>query len=363
MNKLFIDRGRTFWIFQSVGWLGYGMVRMFHGMTVGQPMADYYKLIIVAIAIGLLMTSGMRRVYHLVRGLSLPVVLVTSIVLCSVLGLLFSSIETAIVPMLMDGFEPPVGLARFGNAMFEATALFAWTAIYFGYHYYTGFQEQQEQALKATAMAHQAQLKMLRYQLNPHFLFNTLNAISTMVLENARDDANKMVTKLSAFLRYTLVNQPTQKVTLEQELYALGLYLDIEKVRFEDRLKIEYDIDERAKPMLIPSLILQPLIENAIKYGIAPSMDGGTIAVKARTMVDGRRLVIELSDTGPGIQDIEHIKSQSGSGVGIANTRERLAQIYPGDHVFRITNLLPQGLSITIDIPSEREAPAMARSY
>ena len=206
--------------------------------------------------------------------------------------------------------------------------------------------------LKATAAAHQAQLKMLRYQLNPHFLFNTLNAISTLVLDKAEEDANKMLTKLSSFLRYTLVNQPTQRISLDQELYALGLYLDIEKVRFQDRLSIEYDIDENAKAELVPSLILQPLIENAIKYAIAPEIDGGTITVCAKIVDD--KLLLSLKDTGPGLEDIHHIVSQSGSGVGIANTKERLSQIYGENHEFRLENLEPTGLGIFIQVPKEK---------
>ena len=350
---LFAKRDRTFWTFQAVGWLGYGFVRAFHGMTIGIPVSEYYPIIIAATFIGVVMSTGMRYVYRLARGFPPQLTFVVAVLVSGGLGLMFSSIETALAPYILSNTPRPVGLARFGNAMFEATVLFAWTAIYFGYHYYQSFREQQEQALKATAMAHQAQLKMLRYQLNPHFLFNTLNAISTLVLEKAEDEANKMLTKLSSFLRYTLVNQPTQKVTLEQELYALGLYLDIEKVRFADRLQIVYDVDEDASGAMIPSLILQPLIENAIKYAIAPSVDGGTLTICAK--ISEGRLCMALKDDGPGLDDPENIKSKSGSGVGLANTKDRLAQIYGADHSLRLENLEPSGLGVFMEIPCERE--------
>lgn len=355
MNRLFGTKEATFWTFQFFGWTGYGLVRTFQGIILEQVFPNYFLLIIAAIFIGVSMTIVMRHVYQVVRDKPLPLLLPVVILLCSALGLLFSSLEVALAPTLLPGTPRAQGIAFFGNAMFEATVLFAWSAIYFGYHYYAGLQEQKAQVLKATAMAHQAQLKMLRYQLNPHFLFNTLNAISTLVLDKAEEDANKMLTKLSSFLRYTLVNQPTQRISLDKELYALGLYLDIEKVRFQDRLTIEYDIDENAKAALVPSLILQPLIENAIKYAIAPAIDGGTITVCAKIVED--QLVLALKDTGPGLEDIHHIVSQSGSGVGIANTKERLSQIYGDKHEFRLENLEPTGLGIFIQVPKEKSDP------
>jgi len=353
MDKFFGTKERTYWTFQAVGWFGYGLVRMFTAITLGFDLQYYSLLILAAILIGVSMTTGMRYLYRRIRDIRLPSLIFLSLVVCGILGLIFSSIEARLGPLLLPGWTPVSGLAQFGNAVFEATVLFAWTAIYFGYHYYQSLQEQKEQVLKATAMAHQAQLKMLRYQLNPHFLFNTLNAISTLVLEKSEIDANRMLTKLSSFLRYTLVNQPTQRITLDQELHALGLYLDIEKVRFQDRLVMEFDIQEKAKSALIPSLILQPLVENAIKYAIAPSIDGGTIKVSAEVIDD--RLHLVLSDSGPGIEDLSNIVSQTGSGVGIANTKERLVQIYGDGHSIILRNMVPSGLGIFIEIPCERE--------
>lgn len=352
LNRLFGTKEATFWSFQLFGWTGYFLVRMFQAITNEQDPSAVSIQYLAAVIIGVSMTVVLRHVFRIIRDKPLPLILPMVVLLCGSFGLLFSSIELALAPVLVPGVAPFAGLALFGNAMFEATALFAWSAIYFGYHFYTGLQDQKAQVLKATAMAHQAQLKMLRYQLNPHFLFNTLNAISTLVLEKSEEDANKMLTKLSSFLRYTLVNQPTQRISLDKELYALGLYLDIEKVRFQDRLTVDFDIDERAKSALVPSLILQPLIENAIKYAVAPSIDGGTISVCAKVV--GTRLVLTLIDSGPGVEDIHHLVSQSGSGVGIANTRERLSQIYADDHEFRLDNLEPSGFGVTIEVPCER---------
>jgi len=200
-------------------------------------------------------------------------------------------------------------------------------------------------------MAHQAQLKMLRYQLNPHFLFNTLNAISTLVLENDSKSANGMLRRLSSFLRYTLVNQPTQRVPLDKELEALMLYLDIEMVRFRDRLNIELEIEPDARRAMIPSLLLQPLVENALKYAIAPCEEGGTITISAH--LEKKRLIMRVRDSGPGLKDKVEKLSPSSSGVGLVNTRGRLQQIYGDDHAFHLHNVKPSGLEVAISIPCE----------
>lgn len=352
MDRFFGTKERTFWTFQVLGWMGYAVVRMFVTITGGGDLEAFAGVIAAATIIGLIMSSGMRYVYRIVLEVRLSLLILLVMFVCSGLGLLFSALELSLVPIFVGG-APFVGLERFSNAVFESTVLFAWSAIYFGYHFYMSLQEQKEQVLKATAAAHQAQLKMLRYQLNPHFLFNTLNAISTLVLEKSEQDANRMLTKLSSFLRYTLVNQPTQRITLDKELHALGLYLDIEKVRFQDRLVLEFDIQDKARDALIPSLILQPLVENAIKYAIAPAIDGGTIKVKAAVTED--RLHITLSDNGPGVEDVSNIISHTGSGVGLSNTKERLMQIYGEEHSIKLCNIEPSGLGIFIEIPCERE--------
>ena len=353
MSTLLVNRAKTFWLLQITGWLGYFVIRILNVLVTGSVLFFDLPVIIAASFFGFLITIFMRLVYRLIRQQALPTVIVSVATVCVMFGLILSSIELGVYTYFNAEDGSYQGLELFSNAMFEIVAFLAWSALYFGYHYYTAFNEQKERALKAQAMAHQAQLKMLRYQLNPHFLFNTLNAISTLVLEKEVEDANMMLTKLSSFLRYTLHNQPNQKVTLDQELHALSLYMDIERVRFQERLEIVYDIEDDARRLLIPSLIMQPLVENAIKYAIAPAEDGGTITFRAKAM-DGR-LMLALTDTGPGMEDTGNIVSQSGSGVGLVNTQERLAQIYGDRHRFEVRNIEPKGLGIFITIPLERE--------
>ena len=149
--------------------------------------------------------------------------------------------------------------------------LAAWSALYYGINYFLLLEDQIDQRERLESQASSAQLAMLRYQLNPHFLFNTLNSISTLVLLKQTERANAMLARLSSFLRYTLVNEPTAKVTLAQEVETLKLYLEIEKMRFEDRLRPHFRIESETIGARLPSLLLQPLIENAIKYAVTPA--------------------------------------------------------------------------------------------
>ncbi|HEY1606319.1 MAG TPA: histidine kinase, partial [Allosphingosinicella sp.] len=197
-----------------------------------------------------------------------------------------------------------------------------------------------------------AQLAMLRYQLNPHFLFNTLNSISTLVLLKQTDRANAMLSRLASFLRYTLVNEPSAQVTLAQEMETLKLYLEIEKMRFEERLRPRFEIDPAAAKSRLPSLLLQPLVENAIKYAVTPQEEGADIDISARRQ--GDRIVIEVVDSGPGSED-HWVKAQESTGVGLANIRDRLSQAYGADQRFETESNKHGGFSVTIEIPYQLE--------
>jgi LytS/YehU family sensor histidine kinase len=200
--------------------------------------------------------------------------------------------------------------------------------------------------------ASSAQLAMLRYQLNPHFLFNTLNSISTLVLLKQTERANAMLSRLSSFLRYTLANEPTAHVTVAQEVDQLKLYLEIEKMRFEDRMRPKFDIDPRAERARLPSLLLQPLVENAIKYAVTPQEEGAEICVEVR--LAGERVQIAVSDTGPGLIE-GRIGPSHSTGVGLANIRDRLAQAYGPDHRFETRSTPAGGFSVEIEIPYQLE--------
>ena len=216
--------------------------------------------------------------------------------------------------------------------------------------------------VRLEAQAASAQLAMLRYQLNPHFLFNTLNSISTLVLLKQSEAANAMLIRLSSFLRHTLIAQPGGTVTVAQEVETLKLYLDIERMRFEERLKTSFRISHEAADACLPSLLLQPLVENAIKYAVSPQEEGAKISVLAQRV--GNRLRVVVSDTGPGIADDVtepyarrshgHARKSHGvtsTGVGLDNIRNRLSQAYGDEHVFEIREPDGGGFAVTIELP------------
>ena len=190
---------------------------------------------------------------------------------------------------------------------------------------------------------------MLRYQLNPHFLFNTLNSISTLVLLKQTERANAMLARLSSFLRYTLANEPTAKVTLAQEVETLKLYLEIEKMRFEDRLRPHFRIEPETIGARLPSLLLQPLIENAIKYAVTPAETGADIWITAAT--EGQAVRIEVADNGSG--EGSGIAASPSTGVGLANIRDRLSQAYGATHRFETRQNERGGFSVIIELPFE----------
>ena len=351
--ELFRDRSRFFWILNISGWTGYALAAWLGALAHEKPEA-YFAVIVASAVSGFLATLMLRSLYQKLWSRSVAVLGTATLITCYVVAFFWQWLRNFLYyDWVKNDWQPEHLMDYVGGVMGSFYIMLCWSGLYFGIKYYQQLQEQTEQTLKAVAAAHQAQLKMLRYQLNPHFLFNTLNAISTLILDGSNKTANQAVTRLSDFLRYTLDNDPMSRVTLGSELDALDLYLEIEKVRFGDRLIIEKDIDDRAAKALVPSLILQPLIENAIKYAISPVENGGTLRISAR--VQQGTLILQLSDTGPGLGNGNN--GQKSSGVGLKNTRERLQQLYGDAQAFTLAPNEPTGLTVTINIPfEERDA-------
>jgi LytS/YehU family sensor histidine kinase len=190
-----------------------------------------------------------------------------------------------------------------------------------------------------------AELDALRGQLHPHFLFNTLNAISMLVRKGEGDAAVRMITGLGELLRIALATASEQEVPLRQELDFLERYLCLQQLRFPDRLRIEMRIAPETLEARVPSLVLQPLAENAVRHGIAPSIAGGSVEVAA--VREGGQLVVRVRDTGVGLTP----GSESPGGVGLRNVRARLQHLYPGEHRFRVSNRVEGGVESLLAIP------------
>ena len=352
-DPLRTNRNAVFWTLQTGGWLAFLATQYlgtwFYGKT--EEMPNYGYVIALAAVTGFLISLELRFIYRRLWSLP-PLFTAVGALFCSyIFALLWRVIINGSYLLWVDVewewvIKGPFEI--FGGAMQSTYLLVCWSAIYFGVKYYESLQLEREKTLRAAALAQEAQLKMLRYQLNPHFLFNTLNAISTLILDDQNRTANQTVMRLSEFLRYTLDQDPMKKVTLRQEIEAMNLYLTTEKLRFGERLKLEYAVEDTALEALVPSLLLQPLIENAVKYAVSPSERGGTIRVEGRAR--GVMLELAVSDDGPGIST--GATTGASRGVGLRNTRERLAVLYEDRHRFATLDNKP-GLRVEMGLPLE----------
>jgi LytS/YehU family sensor histidine kinase len=214
-------------------------------------------------------------------------------------------------------------------------------------HYSNELGEKERRLAEAHSLMVDAQNRMLRYQINPHFLFNTLNALSTLILQRDNTRAEAMVLALSHFLRRSLEKDPVAKVTLADEIEATREYLSLEQLRFGDRLELKIDTTPASLGALTPSLILQPLVENAVKYGVSPSSLRVTIYLSAE--IRKGRLIITVQDDGPG-----QARGQPTLGVGLQNVRRRLESIYGDEGRVQWGPDDGRGYKVVLELPVER---------
>ncbi|MBN9505159.1 MAG: histidine kinase [Altererythrobacter sp.] len=361
----FADKNRAFWRLQAIGWGGSAVLRTMTNIANGKP--DQIVLTLIATVTGFSISLILSVIYgHLISRRPLVTWVVTAIALA--VAVVVSATINGWTLSLQSGTGAPFATTVVGVLYVDMTLLGAWSALYYAINYYLQVEEQNDRLERLEAQATSAQLAMLRYQLNPHFLFNTLNSISTLVLLKQTEPANAMLTRLSSFLRHTLVTQPGGKVSVAQEVETLKLYLDIERMRFEERLRTVFRIEPSAANAAIPSLLLQPLVENAIKYAVSPQEEGARISLTAQVI--GNRLRVTVADTGPGLQGRPLVpqrynqNSMSGpvsTGVGLANIRDRLAQAYGDEHRFEIVTPPEGGFTVIIETPFEvHEDPSTA---
>jgi signal transduction histidine kinase len=216
--------------------------------------------------------------------------------------------------------------------------------------YYRNFRASELAQSSLKTQLAQAQLRALKMQLHPHFLFNTLHSISSLVLEDP-PKANSMIARLGDFLRLTLENSDQQLVSLKEEAEFLRCYLEIEQVRFGDRLMVAFELEPETLSAQVPHLILQPVVENAIQHAIAPRATRGHINVEAKRL--NSSLHLEIRDNGPGMASNSNLPGTEG--VGLSNVRARLHQIYSSDFRFELINAGGEGLTVVMEIPFRQE--------
>jgi two-component system, LytTR family, sensor kinase len=237
-----------------------------------------------------------------------------------------------------------------------AVVLFLWCTLYFGIKQWQQSVRERERLLRAESEAREARLSALRYQLNPHFLFNSLNAASTLVLQGKATAATRVLAQIGELLRTTLDRDASAEITLAQELAFMEQYLAIEQTRLGDRLRIDTQIAEETLDAVVPSMLLQPLVENAVRHGVSTLIEGGTIAIGSWRR--GDRLFMTVKNSGPRSNGHGE-QNATPRGIGLANTSERLKTLYGDDQRFWLRSREEGGCEVTIEIPFRKASPAV----
>jgi hypothetical protein len=365
-----------FWVAQVGGWIAYAsalFLTFLPSMEPGRRLAVLANKELRAV-VGIVLSLGLLRLYRRmvpepeVNGRVVAMALVASIVTGIAGYFLHASIMVGVG--LQPSFAIFLDVTAPRSILEFVFAFLVWSAAYFGVLIWRRSQEREREAIEARRLAQEAQLQMLAYQLNPHFLFNALTSIRAMIDED-RGRARQMVTELAAFLRHALVERALHTTTLAAELEALRGYLAIEQIRFEERLAIETHVDPAAESCAIPAFLIHPLLENAIKHGERDHGEG-PLRVRLDATVTGDVLRVEVWNTG----SLGHVASRDarraelgltesspngsgGTGIGVRNVRERLARLFPGRHRFELTD--ERGwVRALVEMPATAGSPSSA---
>ena len=330
-----MNRNRFYWICQITAWT---IHFLFYGiLTATQPDSGWidYASIGIFILSGFAITHLLRQHVKKNNWMSFPIkklvirVLLTSILLSIVWNIIyFADLYT------FYGYEK-----KFFNGIYITALLvnlsiimLVWQMIYFIFHFIQNYQKIEVEKWRAEAKAKEAQLNSLKRQLNPHFVFNALNSVRALIVEDPKQ-AQEMITQLSNLIRYTLQSEPKELVRLEDELAVVKDYLSLESIRFEDRLKINLQIDPKSNSFMVPPMILQTLVENAIKHGISKFTQGGELSIISS--IENHQLILQIRNPGKfelGSQTIES------TGVGLKNSSERLNLLFGGGSKLTLSN-------------------------
>ena len=345
-----------FWILQCGGWLAYGIAMFAWGLDYFGTLDALVNKTFLA-GIGFALTLGLRILYQRARARSMRPL--GSALLLFVVSFAGAAIWRECHTLLFELYRSTrsgkvsIGLAGIplGTWLYDGLVLLAWSLLYYGLNDWIEIERQRERAIRAEAMAHEARLRALQSQLEPHFLFNTLNAISTLVAEGENAAAVRMISRVSDFLRLTLDANETPEIPVAEELEFVRRYLEIEQVRFGDRLCISINAQSEAMSALVPALVLQPLVENAVKHGVLPRERGGAVSVSVA--LQNGMLRMAVTDDGPGLPN----DSDPRQGVGLANTTARLAELYGNRARFSVISSAQGGVAAVIEFPFRSGTP------
>ena len=329
----------SFWTVQLIGWPAYGLVS-FLGVLPYVGLAPHLDSVRSALfskvaftAAGIVISSALRLLYRREsdRGGSWVRISILVVAAAYVAGT-FTTLVANAARLFAGGKYPGEGLSAYLGGAVNASAVFlAWSACYFAIGSYQALETQKRNTLRASALAHQAQLETLRGQINPHFLFNALNSIHALVEENPTR-ATVAIEELADFLRYSLACIKVPDVPLCQEIEILERYLALEKIRFEEKLCSEVRLDAAARDVRVPGFLLHPILENAIKYGMQTSAMPLQIHLTAER--SGASLRVAIANTGHWARSSDDFQPRSRTGLGLQIVRQRLEHLYPGRHEF-----------------------------
>jgi len=332
------NRNIAFWSLHVLGWLAYTGAAAFFRLRGEWANTQYALVYLIAHGLGFLSCIPLRYIYKKIRFTERPLLYATvTAFAASFFGAnLWFGMET-LVDLFIKPFPQPdasfMQTYTYVPAIFDRIIpLLIWTSLYFGIKTWREWRWQEAKRKKATLLAQDAQLRMLRYQLNPHFLFNSLNSIRALIDEDEKK-AREMITELSEFLRYSLDSKDYSDVPLKHEIEAIRHYFAIQKKRYEDKLEVVYDIEPLAGEYPVLSFLIHPLVENAVKYGMQTSPMPLTVWLTAKTRAHA--LTIEVSNSGRWVEP-DPLESQpfTSTGTGLDNVRLRLENAFPNRHRF-----------------------------
>ena len=340
----------TFWQLQAIGWSGLYALLL---VTAAPRLGDREQLKNSSLTVGFLFAASLllRPACHslLLRPLSW---------MWRELGAFGWSLVTAAVaaylamPLMNSNTRPFNWMEWRITSVQFSVVLFLWCSLYLSIKQWERSERERERLLRAEGEVREARLSALRYQLNPHFLFNSLNAVSTLVLEGDAGSATRMLSQVSEFLRSTLDAKMAAEVPLSQEVLFIERYLAIEQTRLGSRLRASLTIAPDTFDALVPSLFLQPLVENAVRHGVVPLLEGGAITIHAERRES--RLRLTISNSGPNGDSARHSLAK---GIGLTNTSDRLKTLYGADQSFAIRWLDSGGCEVKLDMPFRASEP------
>ncbi len=346
------------WAVQLLGWMLYCVVT-FLSLTLwyGDPQWLHVIQIFVEACLGAALTVPLGlSIKYAARG-SITVRLIMHLLIVAITAFIWNIMRMYMFATLFPGSNI---WQEFGGWYFASFLIFAlWTALYYSIRAYSAVAAEQERAMNeklrritAESLSRDSQLQMLRYQINPHFIFNTMNSINALVATERSKEAREMIDQFSSFLRITLEGDKDLFVQLDEEIDAIEGYLSVEKMRFHERLQMQIDIPSHLSDIMVPSLILQPIVENAVRHGVEGQRQTCLIKISAESVND--RLIIRVSNNGPTLKmnnETDKPGKRKEGGVGLQNVRSRLDTVYDGDYIFSLEQSDAKTVTALISIP------------